>query len=111
MEIAAGEYGYDLNYFREMLAAEAVDCLQADATRCAGISGFLAAHVGLRLWPRSISPLRTALHLHAACSLGNFRHLEYFHDHGRIEQLFFEAGSPVAASYRPICRGRDWDWR
>ena len=41
MEIAAGEYGYDLEYFRRMLEAEAVDVLQADATRCGGISGFL----------------------------------------------------------------------
>src|SRR5581483_3886374 len=41
MEIAAGEYGYDLWYFRRMLEAEAVDVLQADATRCAGITGFL----------------------------------------------------------------------
>jgi L-alanine-DL-glutamate epimerase-like enolase superfamily enzyme len=41
MDIAAGEYGYDLTYFRRMLEAGAVDVLQADATRCAGISGFL----------------------------------------------------------------------
>jgi L-alanine-DL-glutamate epimerase-like enolase superfamily enzyme len=37
MEIAAGEYGYDLGYFRRMLAAGAVDVLQADATRCGGL--------------------------------------------------------------------------
>ncbi len=41
MEIAAGEYGYDLPYFRRMLDAGAVDVLQADATRCGGITGFL----------------------------------------------------------------------
>src|SRR6185312_11896685 len=45
MEIAAGEYGYDLGYFRRMLEAEAVDVLQADGSRCAGISGFLKAAV------------------------------------------------------------------
>ena len=43
MDIAAGEYGYDLHYFRRMLEAGAVDVLQADATRCAGITGFLQA--------------------------------------------------------------------
>ena len=43
MEIAAGEYGYDATYFRRMLASGAVDVLQADATRCGGITGFLAA--------------------------------------------------------------------
>ena len=42
MDIAAGEYGYDLSYFRRMLEAGAVDVLQADATRCGGITGFLA---------------------------------------------------------------------
>ena len=43
MDIAAGEYGYDLVYFHRMLEAGAVDVLQADATRCAGITGFLQA--------------------------------------------------------------------
>ena len=42
MDIAAGEYGYDLPYFRRMLEAGAVDVLQADASRCGGVSGFLA---------------------------------------------------------------------
>ncbi|MGH8338525.1 MAG: enolase C-terminal domain-like protein, partial [Gammaproteobacteria bacterium] len=43
MNIAAGEYGYDAWYFRRMVEAGAVDVLQADATRCAGITGFLQA--------------------------------------------------------------------
>ena len=37
MEIAAGEYGYDSLYFRQMLEADAVDVLQLDATRCKGL--------------------------------------------------------------------------
>ncbi len=41
MQIAAGEYGYNLPYFQQMLDAGAVDVLQADATRCGGISTFL----------------------------------------------------------------------
>ena len=41
MEIAAGEYGYDSLYFRQMLEADAVDVLQLDATRCKGFTGFL----------------------------------------------------------------------
>src|SRR6185437_4375871 len=41
MDIAAGEYGYDLRYFHNMLDAEAVDVLQADVTRCGGVTGFL----------------------------------------------------------------------
>ncbi len=43
MDIAAGEYGYAPWCFRGMLDAGAVDVLQADATRCQGISGFLRA--------------------------------------------------------------------
>jgi L-alanine-DL-glutamate epimerase-like enolase superfamily enzyme len=41
MDVAAGEYGYDLPYFHRMLDAGAVDCLQADVTRCGGITAFL----------------------------------------------------------------------
>src|SRR5581483_809732 len=68
MEIAAGEYGYDLWYFRRMLEAEAVDVLQADATRCAGITGFL--RVGALCESRSL-PLSShcgpSLHVHPCC--------------------------------------------
>lgn len=91
MEIAAGEYGYDLGYFRRMLEAGAVDVLQADATRCAGITGFL--RVGA-LCQASGLPLSAhcgpALHVHPACALPHFRHLEYFHDHVRLEQMAFD---------------------
>ena len=45
MDIAAGEYGYDVTYFERMLRAGAVDVLQADATRCGGYTGFLQAAV------------------------------------------------------------------
>ena len=43
MDVAAGEYGYDIDYFRRMLAANAVDVQQADVTRCGGYTGFLQA--------------------------------------------------------------------
>jgi len=91
MDIAAGEYGYDLGYFRRMLEAEAVDVLQADATRCAGITGFL--DVATLCKARSLqlsSHCGPALHVHACCALPNFRHMEYFHDHVRIEHMFFD---------------------
>lgn len=91
MEIAAGEYGYDLCYFRRMLEAESVDVLQADATRCAGISGFL--QVGALCQARSLelsAHCAPSLHAHPACALIPFRHLEYFHDHARIEHMLFD---------------------
>jgi L-alanine-DL-glutamate epimerase-like enolase superfamily enzyme len=96
IEIAAGEYGYDLDYFRRMLAAEAVDVQQADATRCGGITGFLqvaslcaAHHIDLS------GHCAPAVHLHAACAAPRLRHLEWFHDHVRIESMLFE-GAPEA---------------
>ena len=103
MDIAAGEYGYDLFYFRRMLEAGAVDVLQADATRCAGITAFL--RVGALCESHGL-PLSAhcapSLHAHPACALPGFRHLEYFHDHDRIEHLFFDgAPTPVGGALRP----------
>ena len=103
MEIAAGEYGYDLPYFRRMLEAGAVDVLQADATRCGGITGFL--RVGALCEARSL-PLSAhcgpSIHAHPACSLPSFRHLEYFHDHDRIEHMLFDGAlTPEDGALRP----------
>jgi len=103
MDIAAGEYGYDLWYFRRMLEAEAVDVLQADATRCAGITGFM--RVGALIESRSMqlsSHCGPSLHVHPCCALNNFRHMEYFHDHVRIEHMFFDGAlDPVNGALRP----------
>ena len=91
MDIAAGEYGYDAPYFRRMLEAGAVDVLQADVTRCAGITELL--RVG-GLCRADGAPLSLhcgpAIHLHPAMALDNFVHLEYFHDHVRIERMLFD---------------------
>jgi len=103
MEIAAGEYGYDLWYFRRMLDAGAVDVLQADASRCAGISNFL--RVGALCEARSMAlSAHTApsLHAHPCCALSSVRHLEYFHDHERIEHMLFDGAlMPVGGALRP----------
>jgi L-alanine-DL-glutamate epimerase-like enolase superfamily enzyme len=103
MEIAAGEYGYDSFYFHRMLQAGAVDVLQADITRCAGVTGLLRAAV---LCAALHTPLSThtapALHLHAACATENVRHIEYFHDHARLEPLLFDGViAPVRGRLRP----------
>jgi L-alanine-DL-glutamate epimerase-like enolase superfamily enzyme len=91
MNIAAGEYGYDLWYFRRMLEAEAVDVLQADASRCAGITGFLRA--GALCEARSLpfsAHCAPSLHVHPGCALPQMFNLEYFHDHVRIEHMLFD---------------------
>lgn len=91
MDIAAGEYGYDLPYFERMIDAGAVDVLQADVTRCAGITELLriAALCESRNVPLSLHTA-PALHVHPACACDRIRHLEYFHDHVRIEQMLFD---------------------
>ena len=91
IQIAAGEYGYSIEYFAHMLHHGAVDVLQADATRCGGITGFLKAGYlteGYQL-PYSFH-CAPALHLHPAMALNAFFVGEYFHDHVRIENLFFD---------------------
>jgi len=91
MEIAAGEYGYDWWYFRRMLQAGAVDVLQADATRCAGFTGFLEAAGLCDAYHLPLSAhCAPALHVHIGCAVMPFRHLEYFHDHVRIENMLFD---------------------
>jgi L-alanine-DL-glutamate epimerase-like enolase superfamily enzyme len=103
IEIAAGEYGYLLSYFEAMLAAGAVDCLQADVTRCQGITGFL--RVAALCQARSLelsAHCGPAIHLHPCCAAPAFRHLEYFHDHVRIEQRFFDGvPEPVDGALHP----------
>jgi L-alanine-DL-glutamate epimerase-like enolase superfamily enzyme len=91
IEIAAGEYGFDAVYFRRMLDAGAVDVLQADATRCGGITGLqkVASLCEARCLPLS-AHCAPALHTHPGCSMLPLRHLEYFHDHVRLENLLFD---------------------
>ena len=105
MDIAAGEYGYDLTYFRRMLEAGAVDVLQADATRCGGITGFLGAARLCEAHQVALSAhTAPALHLHLGCSVLPLCHLEYFHDHVRLERMFFDGVSePKQGDLRP-----DW---
>ncbi len=91
MEIAAGEYGYDAWYFRRMLAAGAVDVLQADATRCGGISGFLRAEALAEAFMTPLSAHTSpTLHAHLGCACKCVRNVEYFHDHARIEPMLFD---------------------
>ncbi len=94
MELAAGEYIYTLDDARRLLEAQSVDVLQADATRCGGITGFMkiatlaeAFHVDLS------GHCAPSAHRHVACAVARLRHLEWFHDHVRIEQILFD-GAP-----------------
>lgn len=91
MDVAAGEYGWDLQHFHDLLAAGAVDCLQIDGTRCLGITGFLQAAALARAHHLEVSAhCAPTLHVPVCCALPHARHIEYFHDHVRIEHLLFD---------------------
>ncbi|HKU30612.1 MAG TPA: enolase C-terminal domain-like protein [Arthrobacter sp.] len=103
-DVTAGEYGTDLFYFQRMCAAGAVDCLQVDVSRCGGITEWIrvaavaAAH-GLEVSGHCAPGLSVPV----AASTPNFRHLEWFYDHVRIEHMFFDGTlDPHGGSVRPF---------
>lgn len=103
MDVAAGEYGYTAWYFRRMLEAQAITVLQADATRCGGITGFL--NVAALCWAHNL-PLSShcgpSMHLHVCCAAPRVIHMEFFHDHARIERMLFDGFcEPVSGKMSP----------
>ena len=102
MDITAGEYGYDLYYFRRMLEAGAVDVLQPDATRCGGVTGFMHAAALCRAYGMPLSAhTAPSIHAHLCCAALTARHIEYFHDHVRIEAMLFEGAQAPRARRAP----------
>ena len=91
LSVAAGEYGYDPWYFRDMLEAGAVDILQADLTRCLGITGWLVtADIAYGFDIPLSAHTAPSIHAHVACAAPQIAHVEYFFDHVRIEKIFFD---------------------
>jgi L-alanine-DL-glutamate epimerase-like enolase superfamily enzyme len=101
MEIAAGEYAYTPDDFRALVGA--VDCLQADVTRCGGITGFLQAASLAEAFELDLSGhTAPTIHAHAMCAVSKARHIEWFHDHVRIERMLFDGFlEPVEGALRP----------
>jgi len=101
MDIAAGEYAATLGDFEAL--AGSVDCLQADATRCGGITGFLAAASVAAAHELELSGhCAPTIHAHALCAVPVARHLEWFHDHVRIERMLLDGFlEPEDGSLRP----------
>ena len=96
IDVAAGEYGYDLPYFARMVTAGAVDCLQADASRCGGYTGWLRAASVAGAHSLEVSAhCAPNLHAFVAGAVPNLRHVEYFHDHARLDPMLFD-GLPAA---------------
>jgi L-alanine-DL-glutamate epimerase-like enolase superfamily enzyme len=91
LDVAAGEYGYDEVYFARMLEARAIDCLQIDVTRCGGYTSWLrsadlAAAAGIEV----SAHCAPNLHAHVGTAVPHLRHVEYFHDHQRVDELLFD---------------------
>jgi L-alanine-DL-glutamate epimerase-like enolase superfamily enzyme len=103
MEVAAGEYGYALAYFRDMLEAGCVDVLQADVTRCGGITNLLRVDALCKARSLPLSGhCAPAVSAHALAACECTVHLEYFHDHVRIESMLFDGTlSPQGGALRP----------
>jgi L-alanine-DL-glutamate epimerase-like enolase superfamily enzyme len=102
-DVAAGEYGYTPDYFAKLIAAGAVDCLQADVTRCGGYTDwFAAAHLAAAHNLSISAHCAPNLHAHAAVCIPNLRHIEYFHDHTRIEHRLFDGAlAPRRGALQP----------
>jgi L-alanine-DL-glutamate epimerase-like enolase superfamily enzyme len=103
MAVAAGEYGFDPWYFRAMLQAGAVDILQADATRCLGVTGWLeAAQLAHAFAVPFSAHCAPSIHAQIGCAAPDLAHVEYFHDHVRIEHMLFDGAlEPEGGCLRP----------
>jgi len=101
MEVTGGEYAWDAHDFRELIPV--LDVVQADVTRCGGITGFLEAEALVRAHQLPLSShCAPALHVALGCALPAVRHLEWFFDHQRIERMLFDgAPQPERGTLRP----------
>ena len=74
LDVTAGEYGYQLEYFRDMLRGGAVDVLQADIGRCAGVTEWLRVGATCAAFSTPLSAhCGPSLHAHAATAAPNLR--------------------------------------
>ena len=102
-DVAAGEYSWSLADSARLIGAGAVDCLQLDVTRCGGITGFLAGSALAAGASLDVSAhCAPNLHAHVGAAVPNLRHIEYFHDHQRIERMLFDGAlDPAGGMLRP----------
>ena len=74
-----------------------------DATRCAGITELLRVDALCRARSLPLSGhTAPALHVHPLCAVQQLEHLEYFHDHARIESMLLDGvPAPDGGVLRP----------
>jgi L-alanine-DL-glutamate epimerase-like enolase superfamily enzyme len=89
LDIAAGEYAYVPEDARNLVGC--VDVLQLDPTRCCGVTGVLSASGLANAYDLDVSAhCAPAISAHVFCAVERRRHLEWFHDHVRIEEMLFD---------------------
>lgn len=100
-DVAAGEYSWTLADSARLIGS--VDCLQLDATRCGGYTDFLRASALAAAHNLQVSAhCAPNPHAHVCAAIPNFRHLEYFHDHQRLERMLFDGTlDPVDGALHP----------
>ena len=86
-----------------MLEAGAVHCLQADVTRCGGFTGLLEVAALADAFEVDLSGhCAPQLSAHGLAAVRRLRHLEYFHDHVRVESMLFDGVlEPEAGALQP----------
>jgi RNA polymerase sigma-B factor len=95
--VAAGEYSWSLADSARLIAADAWTAYSSTSPRCGGITGSSPRR------PSPPAPAWTSLALCAEpararwCAVPNLRHIRYFHDHQRIERMFFDGVMDLAA--------------
>jgi L-alanine-DL-glutamate epimerase-like enolase superfamily enzyme len=105
-DVAAGEYSWSLADSARLIEAGAVDCLQLDVTRCGGITEFIRGAALAAAHNLQVSGhCAPNLHAHVGAAVPNLRHVEYFHDHQRIERLLFDGALDPAGG--AMCPGLD----
>jgi L-alanine-DL-glutamate epimerase-like enolase superfamily enzyme len=102
-DVAAGEYSWSLADSARLIDAGAVDCLQLDVTRCGGITEFLRGAALAAAHNLQVSAhCAPNLHARIGVAVPNLRHVEYFHDHQRIERMLFDGAlSPAGGDLTP----------
>ncbi|MBV9269392.1 MAG: mandelate racemase [Acidobacteriaceae bacterium] len=91
MNIAAGEYCYVLDDVKDLIDSEAIDVLQADVTRCGGISNFIKISGVCEMYHYPLSAHTSpTVHATLCCFATAAINVEYFHDHVRIEHMIFD---------------------
>jgi L-alanine-DL-glutamate epimerase-like enolase superfamily enzyme len=93
-DVAAGEYAADGYEARALL--DVVDCLQLDATRCGGYTGWLRGAALAAAHNMQVSGhCAPALHASVAAAVPNLRHVEWFADHARLEPVLVDGAPDV----------------